>query len=549
MTKTSGSRRISSAMASRNASRMVMVTISVPSGTSGSGAVGSGVDFCASLNSFSGTWPSAASPMSADAVCGVFAGCGAGGLGAAPLPSLSAAASSPSARIMAIGVLTATSLVPSGTRILPSVPSSTASTSMVALSVSISAITSPDLTVSPSFLSHLERLPFSMVGDSAGMRTSVGMACFNGYGLLGNGARTKTRSTIHVGVKLGRIGLGVLGGELGRFVDGGAHRRVEFFQLIFAGPFLVEQAFAHLLDRVVLSAHFVDLLLGPVFGRIRHGVSPIAIGHHFQNGRALAGAAPGDGGFGGRLHRTHVHAVDLSAGNVERQAALGEVGLRRGAQDRGAHGIAVVLDDIDHGELPQLRHVEALVDLALVGGAVAEIGQRDAVVAAIFVGKGQTGAERHLGCDDAVPAIKILVAGEHVHRAALALGIAAAASGQFRHHALGVHAASQHVAVIAIAGDHLIAVFLGQFHADDDGFLADIEVAEAADQAHAVHLAGLLLEAADQEHLAQRRKLLLLAEFRNLAVMHAPIDLGAKLVSVFFGGLGFGDGHSVLGTP
>jgi hypothetical protein len=25
-------------------------------------------------------------------------------------------------------------------------------------------------------LSHLERLPFSMVGDSAGMRTSVGMA-------------------------------------------------------------------------------------------------------------------------------------------------------------------------------------------------------------------------------------------------------------------------------------------------------------------------------------------------------------------------------------
>ena len=137
-----------------------------------------------------------------------------------------------------------------------------------------------------------------------------------------------------------------------------------------------------------------------------------------------------------------------------------------------------------------------------------------------------------------------------MHRAALALGIAAAASGQFRHHAFGIHAASQHVAVIAIAGDHLIAVFLGHFHADDDGFLADIEVAEAADQAHAVHLAGLLLEAADQEHLAQRLELLLLAEFRDLAVMQAPIDVGAKLVSAFFGGLGFGDGHSCpQGTP
>ena len=106
------------------------------------------------------------------------------------------------------------------------------------------------------------------------------------------------------------------------------------------------------------------------------------------------------------------------------------------------------------------------------------------------------------------------------------------------------------MAVIAIAGDHLIAVFFGQLHADDDRFLADIEVAEAADQAHAVHLAGLLLEAADQEHLAQRLELLLLAEFRDLAVMETPIDGGAKLVSAFFGWLGFGDGHSCpRGTP
>ena len=41
-----------------------------------------------------------------------------------------------------------------------------------------------------------------------------------------------------------------------------------------------------------------------------------------------------------------------------------------------------------------------------------------------------------------------------------------------------------------------------RLHADDDRFLADIEVAEAADQAHAVQLAGLLLEAADQQHVA-----------------------------------------------
>ena len=47
----------------------------------------------------------------------------------------------------AIGSFTFTPAVPSATRILPSTPSSTASTSIVALSVSISAITSPALTV------------------------------------------------------------------------------------------------------------------------------------------------------------------------------------------------------------------------------------------------------------------------------------------------------------------------------------------------------------------------------------------------------------------
>jgi len=113
------------------------------------------------------------------------------------------------------------------------------------------------------------------------------------------------------------------------------------------------------------------------------------------------------------------------------------------ARYRGAHGVAVVLDDIDHRELPQLRHVETLVDLALVGSAVAEIGQADIVVAAIAVGEGEARAERNLRADDAVAAEEVFGQAEHVHGAALALGIAAAASGQFGHHALGVHAAGQ----------------------------------------------------------------------------------------------------------
>ncbi len=34
-------------------------------------------------------------------------------------------------------------------------------------------MTSPDLTASPSFLCHFARLPFSMVGESAGINTCI----------------------------------------------------------------------------------------------------------------------------------------------------------------------------------------------------------------------------------------------------------------------------------------------------------------------------------------------------------------------------------------
>ncbi len=191
---------------------------------------------------------------------------------------------------------------------------------------------------------------------------------------------------------------------------------------------------------------------------------------------------------------------------------MDEVGLRRGARHRRAHGVAVVLDDVDDRQLPQLGHVEALVDLALIGGAVAEIGQADVAVVAILVGEGDAGAERHRGADDAVAAVELLVAAEHVHGAALAVRIAVAASGQLRHDAARIHAAGQHVAVVAIAGDHLVAVPDGHLHADDHGLLADVEVAEAADEAHAVHLAGTLLETADGQHLREGVEFLLVAE-------------------------------------
>src|SRR5436190_3952429 len=141
------------------------------------------------------TW--AGADRSAGAAGGCAGGAGAGSVfgvtpvgGAAdaaarcPLPDgalavnfSSAAGSSPSSSSSAIGSCTLMPCAPSGTMILPMRPSSAASYSIVALSVSISAMTSPACTSSPSFFSQRARLPSVIVGDRAGIRISIGMCC------------------------------------------------------------------------------------------------------------------------------------------------------------------------------------------------------------------------------------------------------------------------------------------------------------------------------------------------------------------------------------
>src|SRR5262249_26888727 len=101
------------------------------------------------------------------------------------------------------------------------------------------------------------------------------------------------------------------------------------------------------------------------------------------------------------------------------------------------------------------------------------------------------------------------------HRTAFALGIAVLAPGQLSHDALRVHAAGEHMTVVTIASDDLVAVLEGHLHADDHGLLADIKVAKSTDQAHSVHLTGLLFEAPDQQHLPVSREFLLFCQWWN----------------------------------
>src|SRR5438067_5972056 len=111
-------------------------------------------------------------------------------------------------------------------------PSSTASNSIVALSVSISASTSPEWTSSPSLTSHLASLPSSMVGDSAGMRIWIDMPALSH----------------DVGVQVGRRRFGTFRREFRRHVDDRAHVFVERLQLFVTRLPARDQPLAVVLD-------------------------------------------------------------------------------------------------------------------------------------------------------------------------------------------------------------------------------------------------------------------------------------------------------------
>jgi hypothetical protein len=84
----------------------------------------------------------------------------------------------------------------------------------------------------------------------------------------------------------------------------------------------------------------------------------------------------------------------------------------------------------------------------------------------------------------------------------LPFGVPAAATGQLGHNAVGIHAASKHVAMIAVGGDALVAFFCRRFESNYNGFLTDVEMTKATDQTHAIKLACFFFKSPDQQHLA-----------------------------------------------
>ena len=228
----------------------------------------------------------------------------------------------------------------------------------------------------------------------------------------------------------------------------------------------------------------------------------ITIGHMLNDGRPIRPRVF-DRLRGNRVNFQRVLRVNAA----EALDAVGfgfamQLNLAAGALDFGAHAIAVVLDDPNHRQIPDGAHIERFVEVAVVGGAIADIGHGNVIFFPIARFEGDAGRQRQVAADDGVAAPEVVVFGRQVHGAALAAARAGLLAHHFRHDRLGVHAQDERDAMIAISGDDVVGLSQRRHRADPAGFVPAVEMQiDAGDALLFVELVAGLLEFADQHHL------------------------------------------------
>src|SRR5712691_7435185 len=265
---------------------------------------------------------------------------------------------------------------------------------------------------------------------------------------------------------------------------------------------------------VALAPPELLLLLRPVIRPVDVAdvMAVVAVRVAEQERRAAAAACALDQLGRLRVHRAHVLPVDLARLDAER-ARPGENLAGSRLEVVRVLVVLVVLADVDHGQLPERRHVHDLVDEPLAERPLAEEADGDLVGPAPL--RRERGARRDArgAADDRVRAeIPVLVIG-NVHGAALAAAVAGLLAEQLREHPPRLGALGEAVSVPAVRGGDPVVAPQRRADADRDRLLADVEVGEARHLRAAVELVRMLLEQADERH----------------APVHTQRELGADL--------------------
>ena len=140
---------------------------------------------------------------------------------------------------------------------------------------------------------------------------------------------------------------------------------------------------------------------------------------------------------------------------------------------------------IHHRQVIGGGDVESFVEHALMGGAIAEEGQRDSAVFLVLGAERGAGGQRDARTHDAVGAQDTQVGVSDVHGAALALVGTGGLAVQLRHHGLGVHALGDAVAVAAVGAGDVVIGIQRRAAANRHRFLTQTQVQETGNGAGA----------------------------------------------------------------
>ncbi len=269
---------------------------------------------------------------------------------------------------------------------------------------------------------------------------------------------------------------------------------------VLVGQALLHQQGAHALDGIALLPLF-DLFGIAVLVGVGHRVPLIAVAQRLDEIRAFTAGGMFHRFLRGFVDRQRVHAIHFHRRDIGHVGFLVYGCHRRGFIDRHAHTVLVVLAHEDHRQFPQRRQVQAFVELAVVGAAVAEEHHRHFVFLGALGGQCQPHGDGQMPGHDGIPAPEILARIGEVHRAAASPGHAGLFAVQLGHQAFGIQSAHDGVAVIAIVRHDVILRAQRMNRAHRDGFLADVQVQEPADLALLIGHARFFFEAPDQHHL------------------------------------------------
>src|SRR5690606_31767754 len=162
----------------------------------------------------------------------------------------------------------------------------------------------------------------------------------------------------------------------------------------------------------------------------------------------------------------------------------------RGTLHGSTHCVSVVFDNEYYGEFPEHCKVHGFVECALPHSAVAHVANAECAGLPVFFGERDSGTERDLSPYDSVATKEIVFLIKYVHGTALALGDPRRFAIEFGHDELRVCAQRHRMRVVAIGGYPLVVLLQRGSRAGRAGFLADIQVAEAADFLLSVQLTG-----------------------------------------------------------